>query len=64
METIYYKKLKMIGTNNKIFNLQKIVSLHPEGQRDLIPKEVEELVLLTKKKMLIKILEKRTFTNT
>ena len=32
----------MIGINNKIFYLQKIVSLHPESQKDLIPKEVEE----------------------
>ena len=54
----------MIGTNNKIFYLQKIVSLHPEGLRDLIRKEVEVLVLLMKKKTLIKILENRTFTNT
>ena len=54
----------MIGINNKIFYWQKTASLPPGSQKDLIPKEAEELVLLTKKKTLIKILEKRTFTNT
>ena len=54
----------MRGTNNKMFYLQKTASLLPESLKDLIPKEVEVLVLLMKKKTPIKILEKRTFTNT